>query len=219
MKKLPFICVVGLVVSLAGAPAPADLPNTRHNLSVTGPGPLKAKSEQRICVFCHTPHSARAQSPLWNRRDAGRVYVRYWSPTLDAYRPGSAPPVNGSTRLCMSCHDGTVALGKVLQGGPIRMRPGAEHVGRGSGRVDLSGSHPVSFRVTPALVLKNNARDTPLRSVTAMRTDPDVHLDAHDRMQCTTCHDPHKNRYEHSSGVPFYRKPTWGAVCTVCHRY
>ena len=29
---------------------------TMHNLSVSGPGGIKAVSEQEICVFCHTPH-------------------------------------------------------------------------------------------------------------------------------------------------------------------
>ena len=36
----------------------ADVRNTRHNLSATGTGTVKATSETQVCVFCHTPHGA-----------------------------------------------------------------------------------------------------------------------------------------------------------------
>ncbi|MCB1744366.1 MAG: hypothetical protein KDK91_28615, partial [Gammaproteobacteria bacterium] len=32
----------------------SDVTNTRHNLSASGPGPVKATQESQICVFCHT---------------------------------------------------------------------------------------------------------------------------------------------------------------------
>lgn len=218
--RRPLVILLLLAVAWLAVPSRADIVRTKHNLSVTGPGPLKAYGERRICVFCHTPHSARRQTPLWNRRDSGRVYVKYWSPTLDAYGPGAAPPLDGASRLCMSCHDGTVALGEVLQGGPIRMRPGADRIptrpGRFSG-TDLTGSHPISFEVTDDLIARNNTRDMPLKPLNVIRADTDVRLDGNNKLQCTTCHDPHKNRYEASSGVPFYRKPTWEGVCLVCH--
>ncbi|VAX19401.1 Cytochrome c family protein, partial [hydrothermal vent metagenome] len=35
-----------------------DVRNTKHNLSVSGPGTVKASTETRVCVFCHTPHQA-----------------------------------------------------------------------------------------------------------------------------------------------------------------
>ncbi len=199
----------------------ADIRSTKHNLSSSGPGEVVATDERRICVFCHTPHRARAQAPMWNRNDSGQIYIKYWSPTLDAYGPGEAPEVDGTSRLCLSCHDGTVALGSVLQGGKIRMRPGAEYLPRRGQRArgDLSGSHPISFPVTEDLISRNNSKDLPLKPLAAMRADKDVKLDEKGKLQCTTCHDVHDDRYHGSSGVPFYRKPTWDGVCTVCHDY
>jgi len=215
---------IALPVLLLSAAARADVSMTKHNLSITGPGPIRAVAEPRICKFCHTPHTAQPASPLWNRRDSGRLYVKYWSPTLDAYGPGAAPPVQGSSRLCLGCHDGTVALGDVAQGGPIRMRPGADRVahrpdGPGFSGTDFSGSHPISFRVTQALIARNNAKgeELPLKPLAAMRSDPDVKLDKQGRIQCTTCHDPHKDASRERSGAPFWRKPTWEGVCLVCH--
>lgn len=214
---------LGMAVILVADVAPADIARTKHNLSASGPGAIRATDEQRICKFCHTSHTGRKQTPLWNRRDSGRVYIKYWSPTLDAYGPGGAPPVRGSSRLCLSCHDGTIALGEILQGGRISMRPGAERItessGSGHGLVggDLSGSHPIAFRITPDLIARNNAKDMRLKSLAVMHADSDVKLDREDRIQCTTCHDPHDDKHHASSGVPFYRKATWDGVCIVCH--
>jgi hypothetical protein len=83
---------------------------TVHNLSVTGPGTVKASSETEVCIFCHTPHNSKPAGPLWNREDPGATYVLYNSSTLQAV-PGQP---DGSSILCLSCHDGTIALGNVV---------------------------------------------------------------------------------------------------------
>ncbi|MCX6268382.1 MAG: 6-bladed beta-propeller, partial [Bacteroidetes bacterium] len=84
--------------------------NTRHNLSVNGPGEMRANSEEEICLFCHTPHSSRPESPLWNRREPGVTYNLYKSSTMQAL-PGQP---DGTSMLCLSCHDGTIALGSLI---------------------------------------------------------------------------------------------------------
>ncbi|MCX7016040.1 MAG: hypothetical protein NTW86_26370 [Candidatus Sumerlaeota bacterium] len=92
---------------LLNAARGATIINSRHNLSVSGPGPVRALSEERVCIFCHTPHGGRADAPLWNRRDSAAAYIPYDSPTLKAL-PGQP---TGSSKLCLSCHDGTIAMG------------------------------------------------------------------------------------------------------------
>jgi len=122
---------------------------TRHNLSVSGPRPIKSATETHICVFCHSPHNADPQAPLWNRAmSAVGNYRMYWSSTMQAYSSSaSAPQPDGASKLCLSCHDGTIALGAVRSRDteiPVsgeRLRPGdAGYLG-----TDLSGSHPISF--------------------------------------------------------------------------
>ena len=95
----------GMTVQAMGA----RIASTPHNLSVSGPGRVRAQSEARICVFCHTPHNAKSGTPLWNREMSGAVYKIYSSTTLDA-KPGQP---TGASKMCLSCHDGTVAIGKV----------------------------------------------------------------------------------------------------------
>ena len=220
------ILVTGFVLALA-CDSLAGVKGTKHDLSATGPGPVKAVSETRICVFCHTPHGANPAVPLWNRDtsyQSGIVYQVYSSPTLDA-TPGQP---TGATKLCLSCHDGTIAIGQLLRrtvsmtdSGTGSLTAGGQLSPTAAGYIgtDLSGSHPVSFQVTSALITTNNSKgDTPLNPLTAMKTDPDgVRLDSNNELQCTSCHDPHDDSNRASSGVPFWRKPTYSAVCTVCH--
>ena len=104
---------------LAGAPAARgqmqSIVDSPHNLSATGPGEVRAVTEQKICVFCHTPHRAAPIQPLWNRLLPVSVYSVYSSNSLDAL-PGQP---TGASKLCLSCHDGTIALGSVVSSATI----------------------------------------------------------------------------------------------------
>src|SRR5665811_812821 len=64
-----------------------------------------------ICQPCHTPHDASldmAGSPLWNRQSTSATFQLYSSPTFDGSSTIEQP--SGTSKLCLSCHDGTVAL-------------------------------------------------------------------------------------------------------------
>ncbi len=211
-KLFIFSLFVTVAVTVFG-----DVANTVHNLSTSGPGVVKSSTETEICIFCHTPHSAEPVEPLWNH-DVSAVadYIAYWTPTLDAYpSEAAAPEPNGYSKLCLSCHDGTIALGAVRSRSADISVSGTVANPRGN---DLSGEHPMSFVVTDALIATNNAKDSPLNPLTAMQTDPDVHLDSLDRVQCTVCHDPHDNSNDATSGYPFWPKATFSEVCQVCHQ-
>jgi hypothetical protein len=125
-------CVAGLalgaailVANNAAAARISDIKNTKHNLSVRGPGDVKAaptSMQYQICVFCHTPHGATlGVSPLWNRKLSSATYQTYTSLSLDAIAPGAVGNAvsgqldqpGGSSKLCLSCHDGTLAIGNV----------------------------------------------------------------------------------------------------------
>ncbi len=198
----------------------ATVVGTVHNLSVTGPGEVRSFVETEVCKFCHIPHSVDTPVPLWGH---ALSQARYEVPDLRfSGSPVPAPQPDGASRLCLSCHDGTVALGDVtgearvipMRGGD-RLAPGRPgYIG-----TDLSGSHPVSFVVPDGVTLGGDPEsDMVLRPLAAIESDQDVRLDAAGKMQCTTCHDPHADRYYSPGRVPrFWVKPTVEEVCLTCH--
>jgi len=214
------ICGLAAVWTLA-ARADESVVNSPHDLSSHSPNRIRAVNEDQVCIFCHTPHNADPRAPLWNRAiDTGTTYITYSSPTFE---PGVAPQPDGASKLCLSCHDGTIALGQVrsrsevipVSGGP-NLKPGqAGYLG-----TDLSGMHPISFLYDDALAIQNNAAgDVPLQLPSTL-SDPDVKLDKQGKIQCTTCHDPHDDSNYDPGVVPhFWAKPTWSGVCLTCHDF
>ena len=80
MMKIKFIVLLLLPVCLFSQ----SIVNTVHNLSISGPGEIKATSESEICIFCHTPHNSSPLRPLWNRNSPGLNYILYNSSTIQA---------------------------------------------------------------------------------------------------------------------------------------
>ena len=159
--------------------------------------------------------------PLW-----GHALSRVPSYAVPQLRRGKvavpAPQPDGASRLCLSCHDGTVALGDLGPRRRVVPMAGAQRLERGRRGfigTDLSGSHPVSFVVPegdPGGA--DTARDLGLRPLDVVRAEGRVHLDAQGKMQCTTCHDPHSDRHYRPGRVPrFWALPTVDEVCLACH--
>ncbi len=195
------------MLTVLAIPVSADVAATKHNLSVSGPGTVKASSESQICVFCHTPHNASPTAALWNRRNSATTYTPYSSTTA---RGGMAQP-NGASMLCLSCHDGTIALGDILsRATPIAMAGAVTTMPAGAGRLgtDLGDDHPVSFAYTAALVAQRNNELVSPAALTGR-----VKLDANGQMQCTSCHDPHDN----ANGKFLVMANGASALCTACH--
>jgi hypothetical protein len=98
--------------------------------------------------------------------------------------------------------------------GAVRLTSGR----RGFIGTDLSGSHPISFRLAEVEQTPPEESDMGLRALSAIEADPEVHLDAEGKMQCTTCHDPHSDRFYVEGQVPrFWVKPSVDEVCLTCH--
>jgi hypothetical protein len=215
---LPLLVGGGVAPSLGQH---AGVAGTRHNLSASGRGEIRAESETQICKFCHIPHSAVVPEGLWSRRlSKARYDVPPVRDTSGARVVRHQP--DGSSRLCLSCHDGTIALGEI--GGeprPIAMRgvPRLAEDRPGFLGIDLTGAHPISFVVPDGdRDLDDTDRDIGIKPLSTIRATDGVRLDAAGKMQCTTCHDPHLDRYYKEGRVPrFWVKPTVEEVCLACH--
>jgi predicted CXXCH cytochrome family protein len=208
----------------------AGIRDTKHNLSVSGMGDVKAVSETQICIFCHTPHNASPAHPLWNHELSAVVnYINYASPTLQSYASeAEAPPIDGHSKLCLSCHDGTVAIGSIVSRFDEIMMVTVPGVIDDSGKLiggpgylgtDLSGGHPISIVFDEALANKRNSADPPLSRLNWPINDPDIKLhptQGRYGVQCTSCHDPHGSKAA-GEWPPFWHKATHDEVCMVCH--
>lgn len=189
-------------------PAISDkIRDTKHNLSVTGPGAVKAAIEDRICFFCHTPHNARTDVPyLWNRSDPADNYIPYQSSTLYA----SVGQPTGASKLCLSCHDGTIALGALVsEPQEILFSGGIRFIQEGPAKIgtDLSDDHPVSFVYDNSLATANGELVFP------SGLPLEIKLDVNGELQCTSCHDPHNNR----NGQFLIMQNIFSNLCTSCH--
>lgn len=200
---LALLAACGLALAPAFGQTPVSVVNSVHNLSVSSPGTMHASSQTEICIFCHAPHFATGDGPLWNHKMSSASYKPYTSSTLKA----AVGQPTGSSRLCLSCHDGTVALGMVnsVSSGiamNVTTLAGANNLG-----TDLSQDHPVSFVYNSALA----AADGNL--VNPATLPQDVKLDRSGQLQCTSCHDPHNDEY----GDFLVVDNTSAALCLTCH--
>ncbi|MCP3902446.1 MAG: hypothetical protein GY715_02325 [Planctomycetes bacterium] len=201
------IAAVGALAAAALLMAQQSVIDTPHNLSASGPSAVRATGEEKVCIFCHTPHSARPISPLWNRDNPANAYTVYTSNALDAI-PGQP---TGTSKMCLSCHDGTIALGSVVsQDQSIQMAGGITTIPPGSSNLgtDLSDDHPISFPYDASLV----ATDLKLTDPAALTSE--IRLDQNQELQCTACHDAHDNSF----GEFLVMSNEGSALCVACHQ-
>ena len=211
MKVLiSYLAFLTILIGFSGGEALAKrVAFTKHNLSITGPGSVKATVGQNLCLFCHTVKRSRRGIPaLWNRKEQGTRYIPYRSSTLssDVGQP------NGSSRLCLSCHDGTIALGATVYrsaeipfAGGLRTIPPSRSSWLGS---DLSDDHPVSFVYDSSQTAANPEIAHP------SSLPDEIKLDKNQRLQCTTCHDVHDDTY----GKFLVTDNQFSRLCLFCHR-
>ncbi|HHW14348.1 MAG TPA: hypothetical protein GXX28_05380, partial [Firmicutes bacterium] len=183
---------------------------------VSGPGPIKAASETQICVFCHIPHNASPAVPLWGHTTNSGTYTIYTSSTIQ----GSSGQPNGSSKLCLACHDGAVAIGAVI---PSYSYPSSGSViamtGTGAGGVmpagatnlgtDLRNDHPVSLLPATGPNADPEIMLTP--------ADTRVKYDSTGQVQCTSCHNPHDNTYGKFLVMPNVSGGIGSQLCIGCH--
>jgi predicted CXXCH cytochrome family protein len=208
--RISILLLLGLCLGVPAsrlAAQPSSVVNSPHNLSASGPGPVRAVSEDQVCIFCHTPHNASPLRPLWNRAIPVDGYTIYTSRALTA-KPGQP---TGMSKMCLSCHDGTIALGNVVsRSTPIAMSGGVTTIPVGPSHIgtDLRDDHPISFRFDSGLASKN----LKLKAPSALPSE--VRLDSNAELQCTTCHDAHNN----SLGKFMVMRNDNSELCNACHQ-
>jgi len=235
--------------------SPHDLTSDTWNQGGAGDAAVTTNT----CFFCHIIHKTAANRSgiatteslapgymLWNHQLSSTTsYGIYTSDTftaaLTAAGLGWPSDLGGSnnitsptvSNLCLSCHDGTIAIGSFYEAGfGLPANGSLWNNGHGDGtymyngmQIDnLAKSHPVNFVYNSALAAAANLTvPSSLNSVDANGAVP--LYGGTGLMECTTCHDPHNGTTIVSGTVvPFARlalqnaeNSGTGKYCTYCH--
>ncbi|GFO64768.1 cytochrome c3 family protein [Geomonas paludis] len=224
----------------------------------------KADTELRVCAFCHTPHHAKDTQlqqttvitdpatgvgttvnyttylPLWSRDVPAGGYSQYNTSTFDPGADGKFyDPMAGPSRLCMTCHDGNIAVdsyygqtGAATKKGDdqINMFASGSHFAiadkNGSG---LTNDHPVGFVYdemvsNPTYELRASSEGfigNATRTIDSVLTYVDG---AQGRvMTCASCHDVHNGPAvgntapASGNGYFLYATQEGSKLCLSCH--
>ncbi len=176
---------------------------TVHNFPLGG----VVGSSRGACSYCHVTHGKMGGAPAqWDPALTGKVYKVYESTTLQA----QVGQPTGSTKMCLSCHDGTLAPEAVGPGGTILPATIREML---QGNLDLgthmSDDHPDSFPYDSGI-----SADDPQIKHPSTFASTKIKLDKNGQMQCTTCHDPHLDNIEGFLVMENRRS----ALCLSCHQ-
>ncbi len=137
---------------LAGTAVGSGIEETVHDFS------LDTWGNGEICVVCHTPHNADTtvtDAPLWNHAVTTETFTLYDSASFTAT---DIRQPDGVSKLCLSCHDGSVALDSYggAQGvnfltvnSPFNLND------------DLSDDHPIAFTYDATLATDDGGLHDP----------------------------------------------------------
>jgi predicted CXXCH cytochrome family protein len=183
--------------ALSASSASAQIIKTDHNFS------SYAWSDGEICKPCHTPHFAnQLAGRLWNHELTTATYTMHKG-------DGTAElNLDKRSRLCLGCHDGTVALDSFGGKTGENYMPGDGLVGK-----DLSNDHPIG---SDAIYDVGNAymKDPGgLPSALRLRDWTDANGVVHKVVSCGTCHTPHGKGFDHLLNMSNGQS----AICMSCH--
>ena len=209
---------------------------TAHDLSITGEN--AATLTVQVCVFCHTPHNAAAAGaqliPLWNKATTASLFTMYnYANNVNNHlTPGltiDASP-QGVSLACLSCHDGTLAVGDVLNapddGGNTTYN--AAYTGLdAAGKIidtktkigtDLSNDHPIGITYRDDLNMSGPLGTAGLNSASGLTLVKLFPTNATgSKVQCASCHDVHNHGVDKVT-APFLRDTMVSSkLCSNCH--
>ncbi len=225
MKRMLIVAAIIPLLAVSYVKAEGYITGTKHNFS------SMAWSGGEICKPCHTPHNAMdpqiaGTERLWNHKLTTASYKLH-----DGTSESVTTAVDKVSRLCLSCHDGTVALDsfgtKDMDGAGAggSFIPEWAKIG-----TDLSNDHPVGtyavykeerqhsghFTYNPIAGVKSaglrfvNLGTT--RTVTGRDGTPNVTV-ANEAIACTTCHNAHG-----AGNDKLLRMTNTGSkLCLTCH--
>ena len=179
-----------------------------HSLGSGSKSPITG-ARPDACSYCHAPHSGLNRA-LWNQKLTTQTYTTYTSDTES--NKGRQPKLGNDSNHCLSCHDGTVAIGDTVVFGQVTTH-GSMYSQDVFGS-NMQPSHPFSF----SLPLKDNV-DLAASLVASHKTADTtgaVKLIG-GNVECTSCHNPHVQAKDPVSLNFLAINSINGQLCLACH--
>jgi predicted CXXCH cytochrome family protein len=205
------LLLAGLTVLLTGAALRAQIAGDVlgvHNLGPSGGSPISG-ARPDSCAYCHAPHSGLNMG-LWNQKLTTQNYTTYTTTTEK--NTGAQPVLGSDSNHCLSCHDGTVAVGTTVAYGAVTTH-GSMYSSDVFGS-SMQTSHPFSL----ALPLKDNIHlvSSLVANGTTADTTKAIKL-INGNVECTTCHNPHVQAIDQVSQNFLAKDGASGQICLACH--
>lgn len=189
-----WVALAFLVLTLSTTAAvAAGIAGTKHDFqnATWNTGYMDNPDGGHRCRPCHAPHRSMSTTLLWNHAQSTATYTLYASSTMKA---GLTQP-GGASKLCLSCHDGTVAVDNYAgkswmygnRAGAIGTAGNLGGAAVGGTSANLSDDHPIGFVYDTALATAKAGIVTP-SSATLVSTGVPLF---EGKLECSTCHDVH----------------------------
>jgi len=202
MKKLLLFVIIMATIAF-GSVVYADIIGSAHDFSNE-----TWNQTGEICVVCHAPHPSQTQvndAPLWNHEITTATFTPYSSSTMDA----TVGQPDGASKLCLSCHDGTVALDSFNGAAGGQYISGNDLIG-----TDLSNDHPVSIVYDSSLASTDGGLFDPSTTSSGLGGTINSDMLFNSKLQCSSCHDVHNST---NIGKLLVKSNSNSALCLTCH--
>ena len=201
MKRFAAAAAALVMVFALATSVSAQISGTAHDFSGQA-----WNTGGEICQVCHTPHNANtavtSSGPLWNHDVSGATFGAYTGYDMQA-SPGQP---TGTSLLCLSCHDGTVALDSFGGATGTNFIAPPDSLG-----IDLSDDHPVGFAYTAAA---NELQATTFTGGSGLTVSDIL---ASGNVECSSCHDVHDGAGLGATGYLLQVANTASQLCLTCH--
>ncbi len=179
-----------------------------HDFAPTGTSPVTGMRPD-ACSYCHAPHSG-LNTGLWNQKLTKQIYTTYSSDTEKNVT--QQPTIGGPSNHCLSCHDGTVAMGSTVVFGQVTTH-GSMNAQDVFGS-NMQPTHPFSM-VLPlkdsidlfSSLAANHRTNDATGAVTLVNGN----------VECTSCHNPHVQAKDPVALNFLVLNSASGALCLACH--
>ena len=179
-----------------------------HNLGPGSSSPITG-ARPDACAYCHAAHSGLNMG-LWNQKLTTQTYSTYNSKTQK--NSTTQPILGGVSNQCLSCHDGTVAVGATVAYGQV-----VTHGAMNSADVfgsNMQSSHPFSL----ALPLKDSIDLVASLAASGKTADTTGAVKLiNGNVECTSCHNPHVQAKDPVSLNFLVKDSSSGQLCLACH--